>query len=96
MVKKFLTRSGTAVLEQPPYLPDLAPCNFWLFDKVKDAMRADHLGSIEAIKQELSRILNAIPEIKFQQFFEHWRERSSKCIATGGEYFEGDRSILSE
>ncbi len=65
MVKKFLARNGTTVLEQPLYSPDLAPCDFWWLDKLKDAMRGDHLGSIETIKQESSRILNAIPEIEF-------------------------------
>ncbi len=85
MVKKFLVHNGTAVLEQPPYSPDLAPCNFWLFDKL---MRGDHLDTIEAIKQESSQILNAILEIEFQQCFDLWRQRWRECMAEGGRVFQ--------
>jgi len=34
-VAQFLTSKGITVMPQPPYAPDLAPCDFFLFQKNK-------------------------------------------------------------
>ena len=34
IVQQFLARHGTAQLQQPPYSPDLAPCDFFLFRRL--------------------------------------------------------------
>ncbi len=57
VVAQFLAKNRTTVLEHPPYLPDLAPCDFFLFDKVKDSMRGSHLGSVEAVKEKTGKNL---------------------------------------
>ncbi|EFN61003.1 hypothetical protein EAG_12198, partial [Camponotus floridanus] len=31
----FLAKNSTNVLDHPPYSPDLAPCDFFLFSKLK-------------------------------------------------------------
>ena len=33
--KEFLRQSGLEMIEHPPYSPDLAPCDFWLFPNLK-------------------------------------------------------------
>ena len=35
LVRQFLSNKNIMVCPHPPYSPDLAPCNFWLFPKVK-------------------------------------------------------------
>ncbi len=90
MVKKFLARSGTAVLEQPPYSPSLAPCDFWLFDKLKDVMRGDNLGSIEASSTQSQKLSFSSVLIVGES------ADASVLQREGGEYFKGDRSVLSE
>jgi transposase len=37
-------------LEHPPYSPDLAPCDFFLFPKIKSALKGNHFTSIDAVK----------------------------------------------
>lgn len=91
IVSDFLARNRTTVLEHPPYSPDLAPCDFFLFDKIKDSMRGTHLGSQEEIKSESARLLKAIPEADWARCFESWKNRMRRCIAAEGDYFEGDR-----
>ncbi|KAL4131067.1 hypothetical protein QTP88_008418 [Uroleucon formosanum] len=49
-VKRFLAKNRTPVLQHPPYLPDLAPCDFWLFPKLKSALKGTHFESVEAVK----------------------------------------------
>ena len=46
---QFLTSKGITVMPQPPYSPDLAPCDFFLFQKAKSAMKGHHFESSEDI-----------------------------------------------
>jgi len=36
---EFLAKYNIAVLDQPPYSPDLAPCDFFLFSKLKEVIK---------------------------------------------------------
>ena len=40
-VQEYLKESGLNVLDHPPYSPDLSPCDFWLFPRLKE-MLAGH------------------------------------------------------
>ena len=40
-VQEYLKESGLDVLDHPPYSPDLPPCDFWLFPRLKE-MLAGH------------------------------------------------------
>ncbi|GFV81807.1 putative mariner transposase [Trichonephila clavipes] len=51
-VKRFLAKHSIPVLEHPPYSPDLAPCDFYLFPKVKSALKGTRFESVEAVKRE--------------------------------------------
>ena len=35
LVTDYLTKMGIKTVPHPPYCPDLAPCDFWLFPKLK-------------------------------------------------------------
>ena len=35
LVTDFFTKMGIKTVPQPPYSPDLAPCEFWLFSKLR-------------------------------------------------------------
>ena len=39
LVQQFLAKYGTAQLQQPPYSPDLAPCDFFLFPRLKKVLK---------------------------------------------------------
>jgi histone-lysine N-methyltransferase SETMAR len=49
-VREFLVKKNIPVLPHPPYSPDLAPCDFYLFRKLKLKLTGHHLGTIENIK----------------------------------------------
>ncbi|CAH2096444.1 unnamed protein product [Euphydryas editha] len=96
ILREFFTKNSTNILPQPPYSPDAAPCDFWLFSKLKRPLRGNRFDSIEDIKRESLRSFKAIPEIDFNNCFEEWKKRWQKCIAAGGDYFEGDEIDLAE
>ena len=39
LVTDYLTKMGIKTVRHPPYSPDLAPCDFWLFAKLKEKLR---------------------------------------------------------
>ena len=42
IVKKFLAKRNVAVLHHPPYSPDLAPANYFLFPNLKFSLKGRH------------------------------------------------------
>ena len=89
-IREFLAKNNIAVLKQPTYSPDLAPCGFFLFPKLKKVIKGTHFLDSEAIKTTVTRELRAIPEESFQECMEAWQRRLKKCIRAQGDYFEGD------
>ena len=87
--EEFLAENNIAVLEQPPYSPDLAPCDFFLFPKLKEVIKRTRFQDSEAIETAVTRELRAIPEESFEECMEVWQRRLEKCIRAQ-DYFEGD------
>ncbi|KAG5341362.1 GVQW3 protein, partial [Acromyrmex heyeri] len=76
-------------------LPDLAPCDFFLFSKLKRPMKGRRYATIEEIKTA-SKELNKITKNDFLKCFEDWKKRWHKCIISDGDYFEGDKIHIHE
>ena len=56
-IRKLLAKNNIAVLEQPPYSPDLVPCNFFLFPKLKEVIKGTRFQDSKAIKTAVTREL---------------------------------------
>ena len=87
-IRGSLAKNNIAVLEQPPYSPDLAPCDFFLFPKLKEVIKGTRFQDSEVIKTALMRELQVIPEESFQECVEAWQRRLKMCIRAQGDYFE--------
>ncbi|KAG5311085.1 MOS1T transposase, partial [Acromyrmex insinuator] len=96
VVRDHFAKNSTHIIPQPPYSPDLAPCDFWLFSKLKRPLRGHRFETIEEIKEKTTSELRAIPTDDYAACFENWKKRWHSCIATGGDYFEGDDTNLDE
>jgi dipeptidase len=48
--------------------------------------------TIEEIQENAIRELRAISESAFQEEFQQWKKLWERCIASTGDYFEGDSS----
>ena len=77
---------GIKTVPHPPYSPDLAPYDFWLFPK----LRGCHYETIEEMKEDVTKVIDTLKQEDFHGAFQKLLERYNKCIATGGDYFEGD------
>ena len=80
-----LAQSGKTV-PQPPYSPDLAPCDFCLFAK----LRGRRSETIEEMKEALTKVIDTLTQEDFPGAFQKLLERYKKWIAAGGDYFEWD------
>jgi len=90
LIREFLKKYETTVVPQPPYSPDLAPADFFLFPKLKSSLQGRRFQTVEEIEQNSIRDLRAIPQNTFQDAFQNWKKRWERCIKRGGEYCEGD------
>ena len=73
----------------PPYSPDLAPCDFWLFPKLKEKLRGCRYETIEEMKESVTKFIDTLTQEDFHRALPKLLERY-KCIAAGGDYFEWD------
>ena len=81
---------GMKTVPQPPYSPDVAPCDFCLFPKLKEKLRGCSYETIEEMKEAVKKVIDTLAEEDFHRTFQKLFERYNKCIAVGGNYFEGN------
>ena len=93
LVTDYLTKMGIKTVPQPPYSPDLAPCDFWLFPKLKENFRGCHYETIEEMKEAVTKVIDTLTQEEFYMAFQKLLERY-KFIAAGGDYSEGDLSFI--
>ena len=77
---------GIKTVPQPPFSPDLSPCDFWLFPKLRGCC----YKTIEEIKEAVMKVIDILTQDDFHGPFQKLLEQYNKCITVGGEYFEGD------
>ena len=82
----YLTKMVIKTVPQPPYSADVAPCDFWLFLN----LRGCRYETIEEMKAAVMKVLDTLTQENFHGAFQKLLEWYNKCIATGGDYFEGD------
>lgn len=85
---EFLQQKRIKVLEHPPYSPDLAMCDFWLFFNLKKNLRGRRFHSEEEIDMATHAFFSSIPKSDWLEAFNMWKIRLQKCIDVGGDYFE--------
>ena len=68
----------------PPYSRDLAPCDFWLFPK----LRGCRYESVEEMKGAVTKVIDTLTQEDFHGCVPGLLEGYNKCIAAGEDYFE--------
>ena len=77
---------GIKTVPQPPYRPELAPCNFWLFPKP----RGWRYETIEELKEAMTMVIDTLTQEDFPGDIQKMLEQHIKCSVAGGDYFEED------
>ena len=77
---------GIKTVPQPPYSPDLALCEFWLFPK----LRGCRYETTEEMKEAVTKVIDMPTQEDFHVALQKLLEQYNKCTAAGREYFKGD------
>jgi hypothetical protein len=78
-------RLGSA--EQPPYAPDLIPCDFWLFAFLKEKFNDRQLRGVQFLHQAITNLWDELTFEGVQVVFLEWMNRLSWVIENKGKYF---------
>ena len=84
-IREFLAKKNIPVLPHPPNSPDLAPCDFYLFSKLK--LKCYHFGTMENIQKVVTVQLHTLTENYFRYCYDQWKKRNH-CVTSQGSYFE--------
>ncbi|CAM4931328.1 unnamed protein product [Rotaria socialis] len=85
-VSTYLESQGIMKMLQPPNYPDLAPCDFWLFDLIKQNL-TDQRSSV-SLHRAVTKVMFSINEDEYKKTFDKWIERMKLCVYNHGDYFE--------
>ena len=86
IVTTYLNDEKISIIRHPSYLPDLASCDFWFFDRIKSSLR-DAISE-RSLQVQITKILSNIPKEEYQRAFQKWVDRMELCVKNKGEYFE--------
>lgn len=64
-MKAFLEKNSIPVLGHPPYSPEVARCDFYLFSKDKSNLKGKIFERVESVKVKATETLNKLTEKHF-------------------------------
>ena len=89
VVKSFLVSEKVKLFNHPPYSPDLSPCDFLLFPRLKKMLSVNRYTSRSSLGTAIYQCLQHIPKEDYLSAFRDWVKRLQICVSVKGEYFEG-------
>jgi len=75
-------------LEHPPYFPDLAPCDFCLFPKLKLFLAGQHFSSNQEVIAAVEGYFAKLMKNRYRDGIMVLEHRWNKCISLKGDYVE--------
>lgn len=82
------------VIPHLAYSPDLAPADYFLFDRIKSQIRGHRHQTVNDMQTAVFRSLKAIPVQEFHDAMNLLPLRWMKCIKSRGNYFEGHHVVV--
>ena len=84
----YLNQQGVEQIPHPGYSPDLNPCDFWFFRRVKQQIQGHRFRNIRDLTAAVDIAIGSIPRHEFRAAMDRYPERLRRCIAAQGKYFE--------
>ena len=86
LTKEFLQTLPFIRIPHPPYSPDLAPCDFYLFGFLKTRLKKLLKDEDVDMEDILNKTLLEVDEKVMQRVFENWQVRLQWVIDHNGDY----------
>jgi len=74
-IPEFWAKKNIPVLLHPPYSPDLALCDLYLFPKLKSKFKGLHFGTMENIQKIVTDELHTLMENDFWYCYDQWKKK---------------------
>jgi histone-lysine N-methyltransferase SETMAR len=84
--RTFYEENGLRLAPHPPYSPDLAPSDFFLFGYVKEHLKGIAFPSCEELLGAIGEVGTGIESETLTAVFEHWMERLEWMSKSNGDY----------
>jgi transposase len=90
----FCAENRQRLATHPPYSPELAPSDFFLFGYVKDRLQGIVFASLEELLAGIRDVLDVMPPEGLPRIFGHWIERLEWVSQNHGGYYRSDKYPL--
>jgi histone-lysine N-methyltransferase SETMAR len=84
----LLDQFGWDIITHPPYSPDLAPCDYHLFPKLKEHLAGRRFSDDDEVKVAVQRFLNDMAASWYDMGIQKLPLRLQKCIDRNSDYVE--------
>ena len=88
IVTEYLKHSKLAVLDHPPYSPDISPCDFGIFGSVKNSLAGMSFNSEDELITAVLNYFESRDESFWKSIFQGWIRRLENCITNNGDYVQ--------
>jgi len=79
---------GYEILPHPPYSPDLAPSDFFLFPQMKTPLRGRRFDDTDEVIEEVEQWFSTQSEDFYNGGMRSVKQRWEKCVTLDGDYVE--------
>ena len=87
LVTDYLTKMGIKTIPYPPYSPDLAASDFWLFPK----LRGCRYETIEEMKEAVTKVIDTLTQEDFHGAFQSCWNGTTSTLQPEGITSKGTR-----
>ena len=87
-VQEYMNSHNMKRAVQPPYSPDIAPSDFYLFGYLKDCLKGSKFDTPDELKFAIDQLLLSIPQDELNRVFLKWEEKLRMVTDSKGDYLK--------
>ena len=84
----FVAANDFQLVIGPPYSPDLAPCDWFLFYYVKWQLKGKQFQNVEDARAFIEGVILDIPQSTWSGVINSWFERMVRCVQAEGSFLK--------
>jgi len=85
-VFNYLESEGITIIPYPLNSLDLAPCDFWLFDLIKQNLNDEN--DTESLHDIVTKFMYSLNKEEYRKIFDKGVQRMQLCVDKQVDYFE--------
>ncbi len=92
-VRKYLAKKYSHIAV-PTLQPDLNPCDFFLFTKLKSVQKGTQFDDLEEMKANTTHVLKALTSSDFKSCLKVWESSWNKRVVLGWGFFRKKSLVI--